>query len=830
MIDQDKIFDEAAVLGKLKHFLPAQAPLKDFVHHNTLHAFQDHEFHKALHIASHTFGYKVYLSLNEYRRHCKTTRINEKILDNIILEKKGPENLAEWKDKILNKNYHTSINARLGRVRNGWRDIYHVNIDAIIHPLLFRFLCSYLDQGISIWKFPIEAGGLLNTIRSLEEKSLVKIFKTKQAHNLLFGDCRIERLLDILVGDKELYEHYLFDQQFAHQGWSGMVAAVESHPESLLDKRSISLNELLIFELLLEIDTLNVKLGNAWKPLGEILDPKPDKLFSEVESTELSEVISILHDAFEWSYFDEVLAAVKIHEDEKKAITDKTFQALFCIDDREASLRRYLEILDPHCETYATPGFFNAEFYYKPEGGKFYTKLCPAPMKPKHLVREVFSQEKKETDINFSNKTHSLFWGWVISQTLGFWSAIQLLKNLARPGMSPAATSSFRLMDKASRLTIENKNAHYREAGLQVGFTVEEMTERVEGLLRSIGLIKEFASLIYVVGHGASSVNNPHYAAYDCGACSGRPGSVNARVFSYMANHPEVRRLLESRGIKIPAETQFIGALHDTTRDDVAFYDESSLSDANRKGHQKVTGILKQALDLNAKERSRRFRSINTKLSPDKIHEKIQIRSMSLFETRPELNHATNALCVIAPRALTRDIFLDRRAFFNSYDYKVDPDGKYLLSILKAAAPVCGGINLEYFFSRMDNYKLGAGTKLPHNVMGLIGVANGIEGDIRPGLPSQMIEMHEPVRLLMIIEHFPEVVLEVIKKVPEVYEWFANEWIHLVAVNPQTEGFFRFKEGVFEEYKPTRQEIEHINDINPIIESTDENLPVYIIK
>ena len=28
---------------------------------------------------------------------------------------------------------------------------------------------------------------------------------------------------------------------------------------------------------------------------------------------------------------------------------------------------------------------------------------------------------------------------------------------------------------------------------------------------------------------------------------------------------------------------------------------------------------------------------------------------------------------------------------------------------------------------------MGAGTKLPHNVMGLIGVANSSDGDLRPG-------------------------------------------------------------------------------------------------
>lgn len=126
-------------------------------------------------------------------------------------------------------------------------------------------------------------------------------------------------------------------------------------------------------------------------------------------------------------------------------------------------------------------------------------------------------------------------------------------------------------MEKQSKLTIECSNPAYQEKGLQVGFTVDEMTDRVEKLLRSIGLVSDFAPIVYVIGHGSSSVNNPHYAAYDCGACSGRPGSVNARVFCYMANHPEVRAKLNDRGISIPDNTIFIGGLHDTTRDEIQF-------------------------------------------------------------------------------------------------------------------------------------------------------------------------------------------------------------------------------------------------------------------
>jgi hypothetical protein len=41
----------------------------------------------------------------------------------------------------------------------------------------------------------------------------------------------------------------LFDQQFAHPGWSGIVSVIEDMPQTLLDTRRISLQDLIIFEL-----------------------------------------------------------------------------------------------------------------------------------------------------------------------------------------------------------------------------------------------------------------------------------------------------------------------------------------------------------------------------------------------------------------------------------------------------------------------------------------------------------------------------------------------------------------------------------------------------
>jgi uncharacterized protein YbcC (UPF0753/DUF2309 family) len=418
----------------------------------------------------------------------------------------------------------------------------------------------------------------------------------------------------------------------------------------------------------------------------------------------------------------------------------------------------------------------------------------------------------------------------------------KLIANLINPTMSPAIADAFAHMDPTADLTVVHTGEHDREKGLQIGFTVQEMADRVEKTLRCIGLIKNFSELVYVIGHGSSSANNPHHGAHDCGACSGRPGLVNARVFAFMANYQPVRELLEARGLSIPDSTQFVGSLHDTASDEIKFYDENVLSEENRGRHDKNRHLFEEALDLDAKERSRRFMSISTKQDIKKIRKDIKKRSVSYFEPRPELGHGTNALCVVGKRSLTKHLFLDRRAFLNSYDYTTDPDGALLLNVLTPLGVVCGGINLEYFFSRMDNYKLGAGTKLPHNVMGLVGVANSSDGDLRSGLPLQMVEVHDPVRLLMVVEHYPEVIKRVIESKPDLYEWFSNEWIHLVALHPDEKKLYVFKEGEFVPYTPLTKKIPTMHDLsrtfettakmktNHILDATRENLPVHIIK
>ena len=114
------IFDEHEALHDLNHYLPAQAPLKDFIHHNTLHAFQKLKFKDGIRHASEMFGYKVSLSLEEFRSHYASNRIKKENLERVISERKGAANLNTWMDYAVKKKYDGNGSPRIGALRSNW--------------------------------------------------------------------------------------------------------------------------------------------------------------------------------------------------------------------------------------------------------------------------------------------------------------------------------------------------------------------------------------------------------------------------------------------------------------------------------------------------------------------------------------------------------------------------------------------------------------------------------------------------------------------------------------------------------------------------------------
>ena len=115
-------------------------------------------------------------------------------------------------------------------------------------------------------------------------------------------------------------------------------------------------------------------------------------------------------------------------------------------------------------------------------------------------------------------------------------------------------------------------------------------------------------------------------------------------------------------------------------------------------------------------------------------------------------------------------------------------------------------------------------------IMGLFGVANGADGDLRPGLPSQMVEIHDPIRLMVIVEHFPEVVLNTIKSADAVYEWYINEWVNLVVIHPETKQIYHFADGEFNLYNRLQKNVARTTHLDYLFEHIEENIHVHIVE
>ena len=139
----------------------------------------------------------------------------------------------------------------------------------------------------------------------------------------------------------------------------------------------------------------------------------------------------------------------------------------------------------------------------------------------------------------------------------------------------------------------------------------------------------------------------------------------------------------------------------------------------------------------------------------------------------------------------------------DSYDpTQDDAECSILTRILQAVFPVCAGINLEYYFSHVDNAGFGAGTKLPHNIAALLGVMDGAASDLRTGLPWQMVEIHEPVRSLFIIETTPEAMLADHGPERGIGRICRNGWVQLAVLHPETRALSVFQDGAFRPYGP----------------------------
>jgi uncharacterized protein len=671
----------------------------------------------------------------------------------------------------------------------------------------------------------------------------------------------LESLTVLGVPDTE-WDAFIEETFLALRGWAGIIRHIETRGDRVAHPIPAgSLTEFLAVRLLLERfalaqvaeeslsytgplkllgEELRRRLPPRPKPsdeqrafvvfqLAQVLGWSPDQLYHrsaeqwselvrEIEEFSGIERRRVLHMAYEKRLREQALDALVLHPRQPAPALPR-FQVITCLDEREESFRRHLEEVAPDCETFSTAGFFGVAMYYRGAADAHFVPLCPIAIHPRHYVEERAleplheTRRRRKTRWALGTVSHHLhlgsrgiFMGALLTVGFGVLAAIPLVVRILFPRLAGRIRGRLaRLVQSRprTRLRLERNAPDPGPQDGQLGFTLHEMVNIAERQLRDIGLTRNFARLVLVIGHGSHSMNNPHESAHDCGACGGSVGGANARALAQMLNDLRVRAGLAQRGLAIPSHTRFLGALHNTCNEIVKVFDKDRLAKTHYGDLVYAQHTIKEALIRNAHERARRFHSAPLTLTGEGAWEHMGNRAEDLAQVRPEWGHATNAICVVGRRERTRGLFLDRRAFLISYDPTQDDAEQTILSrILTAAVPVCAGINLEYYFCRVDPTGWGCGTKLPHNITALVGVMDGAASDLRTGLPWQMVEIHEPVRLLMVVETTAEAMLRILARHEEIGRLVRNGWVRMAVLDPHSSRCELFECGGFFPYSP----------------------------
>ncbi|MEM7745802.1 MAG: DUF2309 domain-containing protein, partial [Pseudomonadota bacterium] len=446
-----------------------------------------------------------------------------------------------------------------------------------------------------------------------------------------------------------------------------------------------------------------------------------------------------------------------------------SLQAAFCIDVRSEVFRRALEATDPRIRTLGFAGFFGLTASHKGFASDVDELRLPV------LLNPGVSSTSRGEDTN----------------------ADQIARFRARAGRAwgrfkLAAVSSFAFVEATGpiyvgRLVRDALNLAPNETPggpaprLDPALDLAAQTDAAETILRAMSFTEGFARLVVLAGHGANVVNNPFASGLHCGACGGYSGEVNARLLAGLLNAPEVREGLAERGIEIPEDTLFVGALHDTTTDAMTLYEADHLSLDHTADLKQARIWFAAAGSVTRSERALRLpRASGTG--------DVWLRSRDWAETRPEWALAGCKAFVAAPRRRTAGKSLAGRAFLHDYDWKGDKDFGVLELIMTAPVVVASWISLQYYGSTVAPEVFGSGNKLLHNVTGGIGVVEGNGGILRSGLPWQSVYdgedyAHEPLRLSVCIEAPREAMSDILERHDGVRALFDNRWLHLFALD-----------------------------------------------
>ncbi|MFN3786511.1 MAG: putative inorganic carbon transporter subunit DabA, partial [Thiothrix sp.] len=333
--------------------------------------------------------------------------------------------------------------------------------------------------------------------------------------------------------------------------------------------------------------------------------------------------------AYEYHYQKEVFSAL-LNKPENHGTPQPSAQFIFCMDDREESVRRHLEEIAPDIETFGAAGVFGLPNNWRALDAPRPLKLAQPVVTAVHELREVPTPAAQAylptylrrlrwvnalRRVQNHRMRHDVLYALLSLPVLAPWALLDLLGRSLMPAtyqrwLNRWQQRSKRKLPTRVQYTAQEPLACPSAEHNQLGWSFTEKVEKVAAFLKLTGFTRNFAPLVVLMAHRSRHLNNPHILGYGCGACSGRFGGPNARAFASMANEAAVReQLAKQHNIIIPDSCWFTAAEHDTTSDDVDWLDTELIPPTHQQIFQQVQQASVQAAQLSAQERCRKFAS-----------------------------------------------------------------------------------------------------------------------------------------------------------------------------------------------------------------------------
>lgn len=812
-------------LENIKKFLPLQNPLYSFLHNNALQVFENENFFDGLLKAAQMYQARTLPSGIEYRQWLLDKTINHNNLQEAIQKyyksNEGCPITADDIYKIMTIPIKYITEEWYSNEKNWvhyWESEHQEPFKNQINQWFIPWIQSYLDQGLSLFANPYTKEGLIHYfVDSIECQPKYLAPFTNLAYNHIVENLslspadRLNTLLNRSGYPSLKHEELLIQVCFYLKGWSGMANRIANDKQLRIDS-DIHLNMYdwcsVLLSLHLGLHEFYIKKhGLEFKNLFSFLSKRSEFKFDQglrvIQECEKANIYfdnndvflnwfesfnnkhryQIWQEALENSFIERSHLAIQSNLTKEQTNKQKiTATYLFCIDDREESIRRHLEKESDQITTAGVVGFFGLNMKFKSLTHPKSTIQCPPVVNPDFEAEEINKKIDSQAYLmNFYfilsttlyRATRTLIRGYLASLLLGPLSFLVMTFRIIRPQWSVRISQ-----------WLHHKILPEELIKIKSNFDTQSKADRVKMICKMGGLNEstDFPKYVFIVAHQSQASNNPYRQAYGCGACSGNSGAPNSRLFAEFANDLQVRLELHKNNFVIPKETLFIPLLHDTCSDEIFILDKSYLGNADHTEILNFINILKRAAQKNAQERLKKLRP-ELNVSPEQAFQYTLNRSLDMAQPRPEYGHAGVYQAIFGPRSWSKNLDLNRQSFLVSYDSTKDPDSTLLKELLIGALPVCANIGLDYFFSRADVDGLGSGSKLPLNITGLLGVMTGTFSDLRIGLAKQMTDIHIPLRMIIYIDSTPEVLNLLFNSHPRLKNLVENKWVHIFCIN-----------------------------------------------